>query len=193
MPLSVMSIILSGMVFAVLHSLLASDPVKNKCYSKGISPRAYRLAYTVIAVAATTVWLSYVRRLPDQHLYVTEGLSRWLLYMMQLSGLLIFWLSLKPVEIAAFLGLTGFTGDEAPFIEQGIYRIVRHPMYCSIIIIMYAMPDQTVNSLTLYTVITCYFIVGARFEERRMSRIHPEYAGYRNRVPAFVPRLKIPA
>jgi len=53
-----------------------------------------------------------------------------------------------------------------------------------------AMPEQTWNGLHFSLVICAYFIIGSRFEERRMLREHPDYADYRQRVGAFTPKLR---
>lgn len=46
---------------------------------------------------------------------------------------------------------------------------------------------QTQNSIHFTLVVCAYFIIGARFEERRMMRMHPECRDYRRRVPTFIP------
>jgi len=63
-------------------------------------------------------------------------------------------------------------------------------MYSSIIVFMYTMPTQTVNSITLHFIITIYFIIGSKLEERRMISEHNNYTDYCQRVPAFIPGCK---
>ena len=62
-------------------------------------------------------------------------------------------------------------------------------MYTGAMLILLAMPQQTWNGLNLALAICTYFIIGARLEERRMLAAHPEYAAYRDTVPAFIPAL----
>jgi protein-S-isoprenylcysteine O-methyltransferase Ste14 len=187
MVFSVVVILLSGLVFAAIHSLLASQWIKKRAYSHRLSQQQYRLGYVVIALALTLVWLSTIHQLPDQALYTVHGPTRWLLYGIQTAALLLFWLSLKPIDVRAFLGFKPFYANKEPFIEQGVYRYLRHPMYSSLMLIMLCMPDQTTNSVTLYTLVALYFIIGSRLEEQRMLIAHPDYADYRARVPAFIP------
>ena len=187
---SVILIIASGTLFALIHSILAENTVKSKCYAAGLTQRQYRLIYTLIAVLSTMVWLSFASNLPDRDVYHITGVWRWPLHAIQIVALLILLFSVKSVEIMPFLGLTGFKDDTEPFREQGIYRLVRHPMYSGIMLLMFSQNTQSVNSLTLFTVVTVYFIVGSRFEEKRMLFCHPEYRDYCRRVPAFIPGLK---
>lgn len=187
MPTPVMLIILSGLLFAVVHSMLASNLIKTRCYAYGLSPQRYRLLYVILALLTTAVWLAFIDRLPDGILYKVNGSAQYLLIALQLAGILLFMLSLRPIDVRAFLGLKEFPAQLEPFIEQGIYRYLRHPMYSSIMLIMFAMPSQSRNSLTLYIVVAAYFILGSRLEEQRMLIMHPEYADYRKRVSAFIP------
>lgn len=178
-----------GLLFAVIHSGLATQRVKDKFQARGMSPQRYRLLYSLLGLLLTAAWLLFVHSLPDRPLYHVDAPWRGLLRGVQLLGLGIFVSSLVPIDVAAFLGLRPESRGAEPFVERGIYRHLRHPMYTGIILMLLAHPDQTVNRLSLYAFVTAYLIVGARFEERRMLAAHPEYADYRRRVPAFLPRL----
>lgn len=186
---SILLILASCLVFSFFHSLLANRQLKQYFYDRGLTAQHYRLLYVLIAVISTALWLAYIKTLPDQSLYALQGIYRWLCYLIQGFALYAFYLSLRPIDSLAFLGLRPFKNNTEAFIEKGLYRYIRHPMYSSLIVLMFALPTQTMNSLALYTLISCYFIIGSRFEEQRMIKDHPEYADYRNRVPPFIPLL----
>jgi len=152
--------------------------------------QTYRLLYVIIAIITTVAWLAYIHQLNDTQVYDINGTALWVLYSMQLCGLIIFYLALKPIDAFIFLGLRKSIDNEEPFLEKGIYCQLRHPMYTGIILIMAAMPSQSSNSIALYTFITAYFIIGSKFEERRMISHHQEYKEYMHRVPAFIPNIK---
>lgn len=154
----------------------------------GLDRRAYRLLYSILAMASTIAWLGYVHALPDAPLYTVHGLGRWILVALQFAGLCLVIASLRAFNVRAFLGLTAVEGKCDPFHEEGVYRWVRHPMYTGFMMLLLASPVQTVNSLNLALCVCLYFVVGSRFEEQRMLREHAEYADYRKRVPAFLPR-----
>jgi protein-S-isoprenylcysteine O-methyltransferase Ste14 len=184
---SLLWIWISGLLFAAVHSGLAGLPCKSWFYKRGVTPRVYRLAYVIFSVVATAAWLIFIHRLPDHNLYSIDTPWKYPLYLVQILGLWVILLSFRPIDTAAFLGLRPFRQDIEDFVVKGIYRHVRHPMYSGFMLIMFAMPAQSANSLALYAFVAAYFIAGSRFEEARLIRTYPEYADYRKRVPAFIP------
>jgi len=106
-----------------------------------------------------------------------------------LMALLMLMLSLLPMDGAAFLGLRPFPNEGESFVEQGIYRYLRHPMYSGLMLLLLASPWQSQVSLNFALAISLYLVIGARLEERRMELLHPEYKDYRRRIPPFLPRL----
>jgi len=180
---------LSGLVFALQHSLLAGTAGKVRALRRGLDAQAYRRFYVVTALITTAIWLGYVRSLPDHTIYAIHGPWSWPLRGLQALGLWISWRALRPIDGLAFLGIR--KGDDGPdgFVEAGIYRYLRHPMYSGVILIMFAFPVQTLNGLNLYACVALYFMLGARLEERRMAQRYPAYADYQRRVPAFIPNV----
>jgi len=181
---------LTGLTFAISHSIFATQHCKDIFYQLGLNPKTYRLGYTLVAIALTVLWLGFVHQLPDTWLYHMHGWINGLMRAAQLVGLWIIVLSLRAIDAPSFLGLRTIADDQDNFVERGIYRHVRHPMYSGVILVLLASPVQTVNSLNLFAIIILYFIIGSRFEERRMQTIHPEYVDYQRRVSAFIPRLR---
>jgi len=186
---SVLWIWLTGLIFAVSHSLLASLRCKGWMYAHGLPEPRYRLLYSVVGILTTAAWVWYVHQLPDAPLYQTDGLIRGLLISLQLLGLIVALAAFQPIDGLVFLGLRKAKASTDPFVERGIYRWLRHPMYAGAMLILLAMPEQTYNGLNFALMICLYFIIGSRFEEARMLVGHPDYAAYRQRVPAFIPRF----
>jgi len=180
---------LSGLIFAVSHSLLASGSCKQWVYQLGLHEPRYRLLYSTVAIFTTATWIFYVHQLPDTPLYQTGNMLWWLLVSVQALGVVIALAAFQPIDGLVFLGLRKAPINNDPFIERGIYRWLRHPMYAGAMLILLAMPEQSWNGLHFTLVICLYFIVGSRYEEGRMLAAHPDYAAYRRRVPAFIPRF----
>jgi len=181
---------LSSLLFAVIHSGMASMRCKQWLYGKGVSAHRYRLFYTVVAVGLTALWLGFVRTLPDTQLYSVSGWPILLLIGLQLTGLAVALWSFKAFDARMFLGLAAMPQGDDPFHEKGIYRYIRHPMYSGVMLALWASPVQGINSINLFACITLYFIIGSRLEEARMLAAHPAYAGYRRRVGAFIPHIR---
>lgn len=178
---------MSTLLFALLHSGMAASACKRRL---GMGPQRYRFVYSVVAVLTTVIWLVFAHWLADTPWYRLTGWPAWVLIAVQLLGLLIAIASLRAFDARMFLGLAPMPEAGEPFHERGIYRYIRHPMYAGAMLALIASPVQSVNSANLVAAICLYLLLGSRLEEARMQAAHPEYADYRRRVGAFVPRCR---
>ena len=73
---------------------------------------------------------------------------------------------------------------------DGLYAVVRHPIYSGVLLVVIGLAIRSASWLTLAiaAVTVAFFHVKARWEERRLEERHPEYRAYCERVPRFVPR-----
>jgi protein-S-isoprenylcysteine O-methyltransferase Ste14 len=79
---------------------------------------------------------------------------------------------------------------------SGIYRVVRHPQYLGLILVVVALLIQwpTLLTLAMAPVLVVMYVRQARHEDRELgSRFGAAFAAYAARVPAFVPRLPMRA
>ncbi|MDQ6966207.1 MAG: NnrU family protein [Mariprofundaceae bacterium] len=187
MSSSITIIWMTALLFGLSHSLLAANACRAWAARRGVTPTAYRLLYSVLATILTALWLWLIHSLPDAPLYVFQGLSALPFYAIQIIGLTIILLSFRAFDAAVFLGLKPMPVSGEPFVESGIYRYIRHPMYTGFMALLLASPVHSMNSLHFSLAVSAYFIIGSIFEERRMQGEHPDYAVYRKRVAAFLP------
>jgi len=181
---------LATLLFALVHSLMATEPIKRAITRSALSAQQYRMVYTVVSLLLTTLWLTFMHTLPDSPLYHADGLLFYLLVGIQLAGGIVVLAAFRPIDSMAFVGLRPQNNDVDPFIVSGVYRHVRHPMYSGVMLVLLANPGQSINSLNMALAVCLYFLIGSGFEERRMIAQHPEYANYRNQVPAFIPQFQ---
>jgi len=72
---SVLWIVLSGVVFALFHSVTASQACKRFFYAFNLSESRYRLLYSIVSIVTTLVWILFIHSLSDSPLYQTEGVG----------------------------------------------------------------------------------------------------------------------
>lgn len=79
--------------------------------------------------------------------------------------------------------------DDASFVASGPYRVVRHPMYGSVILLALGWAFHVEGLLTVvYALLTVlFFDIKTRREEAWLIQRFPEYAAYRRRVRKLIP------
>ncbi len=196
------------MTFAFIHSLCLLDPIKEfvrKAVGEAFVKSFYRLSYTILSALTTCAAFALIYSLPDHVLIKGPALFRWLMRMVQLSGLLLAMSTFKVLDLREFLGLRQaerYVKGEAPsgnsegltdnrLVTSGTYGLVRHPLYLAGIIIFTFEPDITRNLLTVAVLADAYFIYGAIAEGKRLKeKFGAEYVRYAQNVPMFIPRLR---
>jgi protein-S-isoprenylcysteine O-methyltransferase Ste14 len=80
-------------------------------------------------------------------------------------------------------------GDQAQLVRHGIYAVIRHPLYTSVMAgaIGWALVWQSGPALLAAASLIPFFLAKARREERWLRDQFPEYAGYERQVRGFVP------
>jgi protein-S-isoprenylcysteine O-methyltransferase Ste14 len=181
-------------IYGIVHSWLASLPVKNWLRSQ-LGPsvdRWYRLAYNIFAVVTFMPMLLMMGTLPQKTLYVVSSPWRWLMVAGQLIALGAAGITVIQTGLFHFFGLsqlvTNHPTANTPLNFNGMYRWVRHPLYFFSLLFLWLTPVMTTNSLTAYILFTLYFQFGSEYEERRMVKEYgEEYNKYRKTVPRLIP------
>lgn len=107
------------------------------------------------------------------------------------------------IAVGGFFGIAGVQAlgrNRTPFpepregsnlIQTGIYGIVRHPLYTSVLLISLGWTCAWESAWALLPAILQipFFHRKAILEERRLIRQFPDYADYARRVPRFLPRF----
>lgn len=78
---------------------------------------------------------------------------------------------------------------DAQLVQHGIYRLLRHPLYSSVMLasLGWALLWQSEAALVHAVVLCVFFDAKARLEERLLLAKFPEYEAYRGRTWRFVP------
>lgn len=74
-------------------------------------------------------------------------------------------------------------------VTNGIYGIVRHPLYTAVIFATFGYGLLTANLLVIGLTAVVFLFVDqkSRREEKWLMEAYPEYTGYRNRVRKLIP------
>ena len=79
--------------------------------------------------------------------------------------------------------------DSAQLVRHGIYAVIRHPLYTSVIAVAlgWALVWQSWPALLVAVMLVPFFHAKARHEERWLREKFPDYADYERRVRRFIP------
>ncbi len=193
--MSILYIILFLLLWGVIHSLLASNAFKQwltRLVGQRLM-RAYRLSYNAFSLISFLPILYLVAVLPDAPLYSVPAPISYAMILGQGLAALLLLVGVLQTDTLAFVGLRQLIEEEKPakFVTNGLYRLVRHPLYTAGLLFLWLSPQVTVNSFTLYVGATIYILIGAFFEERKLAReFGAAYAEYKSKTPMLIPWIK---
>jgi len=198
-------LILSVLLWGVLHSLLASLKAKQ-LVRRRLGERAarfYRLAYNVFSVVSFLPVLALAALTPDRTLYQVRLPWSALMIFGEILATVVLVVGFFQTDVWEFIGLRQAAGgavslsngpvetNQGRLVTRGLYRYVRHPLYTAGIAFIWLMPLMTVNVLAINLALTVYVVVGAIFEERKLrGEFGQAYADYAARTPMFLPFTK---
>ncbi len=191
---TILQLILLWCGYFVLHSLLASQQLKAFVNQKlpGVFP-CYRLIYNLIALITLTP-IAFIHFQDNSNLIL-----RWpewtdtLTTTASLAALAGFIWSLKYYDMSIFFGIRNCWRNNGTRLKEGLnispmHRLIRHPWYLFAIIIIWSR-DQSSIQLSSSIMITLYFFIGARLEEKKLRREYGQsYEQYMRHVPGIIPR-----
>jgi protein-S-isoprenylcysteine O-methyltransferase Ste14 len=185
-------------IFGLQHSVMARPGFK-RWWKRWVPEEIERSTYVLCASIALLLLMLCWQPMGGTLWHVSNPLGRALLYALfgigwvivltstylinhfDLFGLRQVWLQLRERE---YTPLT--------FGAPLFYRFVRHPLYAGFLLAFWAAPTMTAAHLLFAVATTAYILIAIRFEERDLIAAHPEYAGYRERVPMLIPRVSAP-
>lgn len=185
--------------FGVLHSWLAGESARQR-YEPALGQR-YRLVYNVVATVHTIAVLligSWLFRdfAPFDLPFEVDALR----LLSLVVGTVVLFLSLGQYDLGAFSGLkqlgmsesditddVGHQQEIEPLQTSGIHRVVRHPLYSALFLLLWGIADSMFGLVTA-VLASLYLLLGTYSEERKLIALYGKsYEEYRQRVPAFIP------
>jgi protein-S-isoprenylcysteine O-methyltransferase Ste14 len=183
-------------IFALQHSIMARPGFKA-VWTKIVPKPVERSTFVLLASLALMLIYWQWRPMPDVVWSVT-GVGATVLWV-------LFWAGWATVLLTTFLinhfDLFGLkqvwtyasnkpSGSHA-FVTPFLYKLVRHPLYLGFIVAFWSAPVMTQGHLLFAAVTTAYILVAIQFEERDLTKVHPEYPEYRRKVSMILPIPKL--
>ena len=182
-------LVFSFIAYAIIHSVLASTVVKNTI-ERLLSN--YRLFYNVIAVITFVGPLYFYLNLKP-YLIIDFSVLKIPGLLISIYGVWVMTQSFKNYSLSHFLGFEKNNSIIAPnLVIVGWNKKVRHPLYFGSLLAIWGwfLVSPTDKYLLLSVVFTLYFIIGVRFEEKRLVKEFGDaYKEYQQNVPLFIPRI----
>jgi protein-S-isoprenylcysteine O-methyltransferase Ste14 len=188
----IITFVLYFIIFAALHSFLATDYIKKMAKKQlKYQFRFYRIFYNLISfIIFAPVLLTWI-------MYTTSTLPVYnipnrvypFILLIRLAAIGLFCYAAYQTDVLDFTGIRQITEKSKNIlITNGAYGIVRHPLYTGGIIVLFTKTYVTQLDLTAFVLISLYFIAGALIEERRLISIFgKEYRKYQQEVSMFIP------
>jgi protein-S-isoprenylcysteine O-methyltransferase Ste14 len=183
--------------FFTQHSVMIRRNVRARL-ERLISGRFYGAAY---AVASGVVLLGLVLmwQESDRVLFDLQGVARWLL---RCVVLLAAWLFVSGVRALRSFDTFGINPIVAlvknepevrlPLVARGAYRWVRHPVYLSLLLVVWSHPTMTPDRLLFNILWSVWVVTATMLEERDLvAAFGDAYRKYQEEVPMIIP-WKVP-
>jgi methanethiol S-methyltransferase len=204
-------VVLVGVLWALVHSLLASNQAKDLA-RRAAGPRyrdgLYRAAYNLKAVVMLAWAARWFLRLPDRELYSASPPLSWLLRAAQAASLGVLFSGVRVIGVLDFAGLTSLwklltgkdvspepaaqgppLGSDGEMVKAEAFRYTRHPGNLGALGFFLFMPRMTANRAALTALSALYTVLGSLHEEHRLRTSYgAAYERYRRTVPFFIPR-----
>jgi methanethiol S-methyltransferase len=184
---------LLSLLFFLQHSGMVRRGFRAR--AAGFVPPRYYPAVYAIASGVALAALVLLWQPSGRHLLVLDGLSLRITQAGALGAFAFFlWggfalrgfdpFGLSPLRAY----LRGQQEQRPAFVVRGPYQWVRHPLYFSILLLIWLSPDLTVDRLLFNTLWTAWIWIGTVLEERDLTHEFGDaYRQYRRTVPKLIP------
>lgn len=175
-------------IFALHHSLLARTGAK-RIVTTVLPPWLERSAYTWVASLLFLLVCLEWQPVPGR-LYVLPGIWPLLGHAIQIAGLV---LTVRGTAALDALDLAGVRQvlnarraappRHVPLKTNGVYAIVRHPLYFGWVLLVFGAPAMTATRFTFAVVSSLYLAIAIPFEERSLTDVFGDaYTDYQRRT-----------
>lgn len=181
--------------FFIQHSGMIRRPFQvylTRIVPDGCVKAVYAIASGVILYAMLVLWQP-----SSEHLFIINGIWRTLMRAVFFISLFGFLWGLQSMGFYDPTGIRDIIDRmrAKPIIKGGVvakgpYRFIRHPLYLTMMLMIWSYPDMTADRLLFNILWTTWIVMATLLEERDLVAEHGNaYLEYKNNVPMFVPAL----
>ena len=188
------NVVLLG-IFAVQHSLMAR-PFFKRAWERVIPEAAERSTYVLFSSLALILLFVFWQPMGGVVWDVQHSLGQAALYTAYGFGWALVLAATFAIDHFDLFGLRqswmytrGVEYQPPAFKQPLLYRIVRHPLYVGWFFVFWSTPTMTVAHLLFAVATSVYMLIAIQLEEHDLQNAHPEYKGYKARVPMLIPSL----
>jgi protein-S-isoprenylcysteine O-methyltransferase Ste14 len=183
-------------LFGLQHSVMARPGWKRwftRVVPRAIERSTYVLLSSAVLILTFWQWRPIPTPLWELHEDVFVG-ALTALYLLGYALVLEATLLIDHFDLfglrQVFLRAMGRPYTEKRFVTPQLYKLIRHPLYVGWIIAFWATPTMSIGHLVFAIALTSYILIAIPFEERDLAaQLGAPYIAWRERTPAFVPRL----
>lgn len=184
---------LLSFMFFFQHSIMIRESIRSKII-KIIPNESFYAFYSIIS--GTTLILVIVLWQKSSYviLSITEPHSYMLRFLQLASIMGLIWgvKSLRKFDpfgrIQIYRYINNRQEQKMNFVSRGPYKIIRHPFYFFILIMIWSHPTLSIDRLLFVFLWTIWMVVGTILEERDLvNQIGDEYREYKKKVPMLIP------
>jgi protein-S-isoprenylcysteine O-methyltransferase Ste14 len=180
------------LVFFAQHSIMARKSFNHRLGH--FLPRQYRGPIYAIASGIGVLTLVLLWQASPTPIISLQGVLRFSIRVLffLVIGLVLWALSAGFLTLYRLQPIMDDLKDAkhnpAPLITRGPYRLVRHPLYLSGILLLWLYPDLTLDRLLMNLLFTVWIIAGTLLEERRLlAKFGDVYGSYQRKVSMLIP------
>lgn len=195
MIIKIFVLVLLWAAYFGIHSLLASLAIKR--WFARILPTSmpyYRLGFNVVATLFVIFPVAFMYINGGEPIWQWLGVAKWLANGVAVAAILTFYWTLRYYDMREFLGIKQSVEQQRDIYDQEtfklspLHRYVRHPWYFLALLIIWSR-DMDVMYLTSAIMVSLYFALGSKLEEKKLIAYHGErYRMYCQKVPGLIPR-----
>jgi len=184
-------------LFALQHSLMARAWFK-RFWTRIVPHPIERSTYVLATCLALALVFRFWEPIPALVWHVSNPVAAPALNLCFAAGWITVIVASAQIGYADLVGLRhawlffrGIAYTPPPFGTPGLYKHLRHPMMLGLLAGFWAAPEMSQGHLLFAACMTLYIAIALRFEERDLVHRHGrDYADYRTRVPALLPRFR---